>query len=146
MTDDPAMLRLLAATEAAGSKLIIVGDHRQLGAVGPGGSLQALVARHTGRVHAPRENVRQADPEERTMLAQLRAGSVEQAVNWYADHGRITTAPDREQALEQTVAAWVDDLSEGKESAMMAWRQANVAAPNALRQSCRRPESSPDRS
>jgi conjugative relaxase-like TrwC/TraI family protein len=131
MTDDPAMLRLLAATEAARSKLIIVGDHRQLGAVGPGGSLQALVARHTGSAHALRENVRQADPEERTMLAQLRAGSVEQAVNWYADHGRITTAPDREQALEQTVAAWVDDLSQGRESAMMAWRRANVAALNA---------------
>ena len=114
MTDDPAMLRLLAATEAAGSKLIIVGDHRQLGAVGPGGSLQALVDRHTGSVHALRENVRQADPEERAMLAQLRAGSVEQAVNWYADHGRITTAADREQALEQTVAAWANDIAEGR--------------------------------
>ena len=131
MTDDPNMLRLLAATEAAKSKLIIVGDHRQLGAVGPGGSLQALVNRHTGSVHALAENVRQADPEERTMLGQLRAGSVEQAVNWYADHGRINTAPDREQALEQTVAAWVDDLSEGRESTMMAWRRANVAALNA---------------
>jgi ATP-dependent exoDNAse (exonuclease V) alpha subunit len=131
MTDDPNMLRLLAATEVAGAKLIVVGDHRQLGAVGPGGSLQALVNRHTGSVHALRENVRQADPEERTMLAHLRAGSVEQAVNWYADHGRIDTAPDREQALEQTVAAWVEDLSEGRESTMMAWRRANVAALNA---------------
>ncbi len=93
MTDDPAMLRLLAATEAAGSKLIIVGDHRQLGAVGPGGSLQALVARHTGSVHALRENVRQADPEERAMLAHLRAGNVEQAVNWYADHGASPPPP-----------------------------------------------------
>ena len=67
MTDDPDMLRLLSETEAAGSKLIIVGDHRQLGAVGPGGSLQALVARHQGSVHALRENVRQADPEERAI-------------------------------------------------------------------------------
>jgi conjugative relaxase-like TrwC/TraI family protein len=131
MTDDPNTLRLLVATEAAGSKLIVIGDHRQLGAVGPGGSLQALVARHTGSVHALRENVRQVDPEERTMLAHLRAGNVEQAVNWYADHGRINTSPDREQALEQTVAAWVEDLSEGRESTMMAWRRANVAALNA---------------
>jgi conjugative relaxase-like TrwC/TraI family protein len=130
MTDDPNMLRLLAATEAAGSKLIIVGDHRQLGAVGPGGSLQALVDRHTGSVHALRENVRQADPEERTMLAHLRAGSVEQAVNWYADHGRITTAADREQALEQTITAWANDVSGGRRSTMMAWRRANVAALN----------------
>jgi conjugative relaxase-like TrwC/TraI family protein len=131
MTDDPNMLRLLAATETAGSKLIIVGDHRQLGAVGPGGSLQALVDRHTGSVHALRENVRQADPEERTMLAHLRAGSVEQAVNWYADHGRIDTAPDRKQALEQTVAAWAQDIADGKQATMMAWRRANVAALNA---------------
>jgi hypothetical protein len=131
MTDDPNLLRLLAATEAAGSKLIIIGDHRQLGAVGPGGSLQALVARHTGSVHALRQNVRQADPEERTTLAHMRAGNVEQAVNWYADHGRINTAPDREQVLEQTVAAWVKDVSEERESTMMAWRRANVAALNA---------------
>jgi conjugative relaxase-like TrwC/TraI family protein len=130
MTDDPNMLRLLAATEAAGSKLIIVGDHRQLGAVGPGGSLQALVDRHTVSVHALRENVRQADPEERTMLAHLRAGNVEQAVNWYADHGRIDTAPDREQALEQTVAAWAKDVADGKQATMMAWRRANVATLN----------------
>ncbi len=116
MTDDPDMLRLLAATEAAGSKLMIVGDHRQLGAVGPGGSLEALVDRHTGSVHALRENVRQADPEERTMLAHLRAGNVEQAVNWYADHGRIDTAAGRDQALEQTVAAWAKDVADGKQA------------------------------
>jgi hypothetical protein len=81
-------------------------------------------------VHALRENVRQADPEERTILAHLRAGNVEQAVNWYAGNGRIDTAADREQALEQTVAAWVEDPSEGRESIMMAWRRANVAALN----------------
>jgi ATP-dependent exoDNAse (exonuclease V) alpha subunit len=132
------MLRLLAATETAGAKLIIIGDHRQLGAVGPGGSLGALVARHTGSVHALRENVRQADPEERTVLAHLRAGNVEQAVNWYADHGRIDTAPDREQALERTVAAWAKDVADGKRATMMAWRRANVAALNARAQQAMR--------
>jgi conjugative relaxase-like TrwC/TraI family protein len=130
MTDDPNMLRLLAETEAAGSKLIIVGDHRQLGAVGPGGSLQALVDRHQQSVHALRENVRQADPDERAILAHLRAGSVEAAVNWYAEHDRITTAATREQALNQTVAAWANDIAEGKQATMMAWRRANVAALN----------------
>lgn len=130
MTDDPNMLRLLAEAEAAGSKLIIVGDHRQLGAVGPGGSLGALVNRHGGTVHALRENVRQADPQERRVLAHLRAGSVERAVNWYAEHDRITTAPNRDQALDQTVAAWATDIADGRQSTMMAWRRANVAALN----------------
>lgn len=131
MCDDPNMLRLLAETEAAGSKLIVVGDHRQLGAVGPGGSLGALVRRHGGSVHALSENVRQADPEERRILAQLRAGNVVEAVNWYAEHDRITTAPDRDQALDQTVAAWATDIAEGRQSTIMAWRRANVAPLNA---------------
>ena len=93
MTDDPAMLRLLAATEVAGSKLVIIGDHRQIGAVGPGGSLEALISRHTGGVHVLTENVRQADPDERAVLAELRAGDVENAVNWYAEHHRVKVAP-----------------------------------------------------
>jgi conjugative relaxase-like TrwC/TraI family protein len=128
--DDPAMLRLLTEAEVAGAKLIIVGDHRQLGAVGSGGSLEALVARHQGSVHALRQNVRQADPEERAVLAQLRAGSVEQAVNWYADHGRINIATGRDQALDQTVAAWAKDITGGSQSTIMAWRRANVTALN----------------
>jgi conjugative relaxase-like TrwC/TraI family protein len=138
MTDDPNMLRLLAQTEAAGSKMIVVGDHRQLGAVGPGGSLQALVNRHHGSVHALRENVRQADSEERAILAHLRAGSVEAAVNWYAEHDRITTAPTREQALDQTVDAWAKDIADGRQATMMAWRKANVAALNTRAQQAMR--------
>jgi conjugative relaxase-like TrwC/TraI family protein len=118
--DDPALLRLLTEAEVAGAKLIIVGDHRQLGAVGPDGSLEALVARHQGGVHALRQNVRQADPEERAVLARLRAGSVEHAVNWYADHGRIDIATGRDQALDQTVAAWAKDMTEGSQSTIMA--------------------------
>lgn len=39
MADDPSVLRLLSAAEHAGSKVVLVGDHRQLGAVGPGGTL-----------------------------------------------------------------------------------------------------------
>jgi hypothetical protein len=130
MADDPAMLRLLAATEAAGSKLVIVGDHHQIGAVGPGGSLEALVSRHAGGVHVLKENVRQADPEERAVLAQLREGDVDQAVRWYAGHERVEVAPGREEALDRMAAAWAEDVAEGKETAMLAWRRANVTALN----------------
>ncbi|HVW33605.1 MAG TPA: MobF family relaxase, partial [Acidimicrobiia bacterium] len=37
MTDDGDMLRLLTACDLAKAKVILVGDHRQLGPVGPGG-------------------------------------------------------------------------------------------------------------
>jgi hypothetical protein len=131
MADDPAMLRLLVATEAAGSKLVIVGDHHQIGAVGPGGSLEALVSRHGGGVHVLIENVRQSDPEERAVLAELRAGDVDQAVEWYAQHQRVVVAPSRDEVLEQIVSAWAKDVEGGKETAILAWRRANVAALNA---------------
>src|SRR5207244_1124536 len=51
MTDDPAMLRLLTAADIAGAKVVLVGDHRQLDAVGPGGAFRAVLNRHHGQVH-----------------------------------------------------------------------------------------------
>ena len=81
-------------------------------------------------MHVLTENVRQADPDERAVLAELRAGEVEKAVNWYAEHQRVKVAPRRDEVLDQMVAAWAKDVAEGKETAMLAWRRANVAALN----------------
>ena len=99
LADDPSVLRLLAAAETAGSKVVMVVDQRQLGAVGPGGSLEALVGRHSDGVYVLGENVRQVDPDERAVLGELRAGNVEVAVDWYAQRQRIITAPTRAAAL-----------------------------------------------
>jgi ATP-dependent exoDNAse (exonuclease V) alpha subunit len=131
LADDPSVLRLLAAAETAGAKVVMVGDHRQLGAVGPGGGLEALVGRHGDGVHILAENVRQVDPDERAALGELRAGSVEVAVDWYVKQRRVVTAPSRDAALDGTVAAWVADVDAGLETTMLAWRRANVAALNA---------------
>jgi AAA domain/Viral (Superfamily 1) RNA helicase len=131
MADDPSVLALLAAAETAGSKVVLIGDHLQLGAVGPGGTLEALIARYSHAVHVLDENVRQADPDERQALDQLRAGNVKTAVDWYRRHDRISTSPDRDQSLDAMVAAWAEDVEAGADAAMMAWRRSNVAALNA---------------
>jgi hypothetical protein len=131
LADDPSVLRLLAAAETAGAKVVMVGDHRQLGAVGPAGSLEALVGRHGDGVHVLDENVRQVDPGERAALGELRAGNVETAVGWYATQHRIAISPTRDGALDQTVAAWAVDVDAGRDTTMLAWRRANVAALNA---------------
>jgi len=104
----------------------MVGDHRQLGAVGPGGALQALLERHRPAVHILKENIRQEDPNERRALAHLRAGKVQRAVAWYAGEGRIVTAPTRNESLDAMVDAWASDLAAGRETATYAWRRANV--------------------
>jgi conjugative relaxase-like TrwC/TraI family protein len=126
MTDDPDLVRLLAHVESAGAKVVLVGDHRQLGAVGPGGALEALVTRHRDQVQVLYENLRQADPEEARALAALRAGDVEAAVSWYRRSERIVTGRSREEAMDWAVDAWADDVLADKDTALYAWRRANV--------------------
>jgi hypothetical protein len=137
MTDDPDLLRILTAAENAGAKVVMVGDDRQLGAVGPGGGLRALAARHRSGVWVLDENVRQADPTERAALEQLRAGDAARAVDWMAAHGRIAVGADRPDTINAMVTAWAADLDAGHDSMMLAWRRTNVDALNrAARQLC----------
>ena len=130
MTDDADLLRLAAHAEAAGAKLVLLGDDRQLGPVGPGGALGALVARHTGAVYALTENRRQVNPDERDALSHLRAGQVDKAVGWYVGEGRVHAAPSRDKVLGSAVAAWAADVERGRDSGLYAWRRANVAELN----------------
>ncbi|MGH9165417.1 MAG: ATP-dependent DNA helicase, partial [Acidimicrobiales bacterium] len=131
MADDPSMLRLLAAAEAARAKVVLVGDHRQLGAVGPGGTFEAVLARHPDAVHTLDENVRQVDPAERAALVELRAGDVDAALAFYAERDRIRAAPTRDEALDAMVERWAGDIEAGADTAMFAWRRANVVELNA---------------
>jgi len=119
MTDDAALLAFLEASRETGTKVVAVGDHRQLGSVAPGGGFEALVNRFGGAVHVLRENVRQVDPVERTTLDCLRSGGVEAAVAWYADAGHISVSADRETALDATVAGWAADVAGGSDAAML---------------------------
>jgi hypothetical protein len=130
MTEDAHLVALTARIEAAGAKLVLVGDHHQLGAVGPGGALAALVRRHPDVLHQLTENRRQNDPGERRALAALRDGRVAEAVAWYRSEGRLHTGTDRDVALQQAVHAWAADVVAGHQSGLYAWRRANVAALN----------------
>jgi conjugative relaxase-like TrwC/TraI family protein len=93
MTEDAHLVALTARVEAAGAKLVLVGDHHQLGSVGPGGALAALAGRHPDVVHRLTENRRQHDPAERDTLAQLRDGSVAKSVAWYAARAACIAPP-----------------------------------------------------
>lgn len=130
MTDDADLGAILAAAQRAGAKLIVAGDDRQLGAVGPGGGLAALLARYPERVVRLDENVRQHDPGERRALAELRAGSVERAVAWYANRGWIRSGTDGAETIGWMVAAWADDIVAGRDSLLLAWQRVDVAELN----------------
>ena len=132
MASDRDIAFLLDEARLAGSKVVMVGDDRQLGAVEVGGAMGALVERHGGAVHTLTDNVRQHDAAERAALAQLRAGDVGRAVEFYVGSGRVLAAPDRDEALAQMTERWAADKASGKDTAMFAWRRANVAELNRL--------------
>jgi hypothetical protein len=132
MTDDPDLLRLLTAADLAGAKVVMVGDDRQLGAVGPGGSLGAVIHRHRSGIWVLDENIRQSNPDERIALEALRAGSIDAAVEWMAANGRIHTGSDRAEVIGATVDGWLADVEAGRDTMMFAWQRANVRALNRL--------------
>ena len=135
MADDANLARLALAVEHAHANLVLVGDHHQLAAIGPGGALAALIARHPDLTVTLDHNVRQHDPAERVALAELRDGSVHTAIDWYAAAGRIQTRPERIQTLAAMTEAWAADHSAGHDSVLLAWRRDDVADLNRLARS-----------
>lgn len=132
MADDADLARLVLAVDRSGASLVLVGDHRQLAAVGPGGALAALLKRRPELVAELRTNVRQRDLGERNALAELRAGSVPKAVAWYARNDRIRLAPNRLDTLITLTEAWAADIASGQDSALLAWRRRDVEDLNRL--------------
>jgi hypothetical protein len=112
--------------------VVLVGDDRQLGPIGPGGAFAGLLDRAHHAVHVLDENVRQHHLGERRALEHLRAGDVDRAVDWYARNQRITVASTRDDALNAMVNAWMRDTCSGLNSGLYAWRRDNVAALNTL--------------
>ena len=109
---------------------MLSGDHHQLGAVGPGGALGALVARHPEAVHNLSENRRQDDPEERQALEALRHGDVAEAGPVVRRARPRPRRQDRDDALQAAVDAWAADVAAGRDTGLYAWRRANVAELN----------------
>lgn len=131
MADDRDVAMVFTASSLAGAKVVMVGDDRQLGAIDPGGAHGALIERHGSVVHVLDENLRQRDAGEASALAELRAGHVAAAVDWYATHDRVVIAPSRDELLDALVDRWATDALASKDTALLAWRRANVAELNA---------------
>ncbi|MGH8225516.1 MAG: MobF family relaxase [Gammaproteobacteria bacterium] len=114
MVGSRQMNRLLAVCGAAGSKLVLVGDTRQLQAIEAGAAFRVIQER-VGVVTLE-ENRRQALWEDREAVALLRAGNAEAALESLAKRGRMSIAPNAREAKEEMGRALAEDLAEGKEA------------------------------
>lgn len=121
-TRDLAVLAAHART--ANAKLVLVGDDRQLPAIGAGGTFAGL-ADQVGTVYLT-ENRRQALTWERDALSALRAGRSEVALAAYHANDRHHHGADRAAVLEQLVADWAGARQAGTQALMLATTRADV--------------------
>jgi conjugative relaxase-like TrwC/TraI family protein len=137
VVDEAGMVgtRLLAAVsdlvDAAQGKLILIGDDRQLPEIDAGGMFRTLI-RRLPAVEL-NENVRQTAGWERVALTQLRAGSVDQAVDAYLRRGRLIVGTNREETIAQAVRDWhryVQSAGDLTEALLIAYGNDTVAELN----------------
>ncbi len=115
---------LLDLAARSGAKVVLVGDPRQLPEIDAGGVLNGL-AHRVGAVELT-ENRRQRSHWERDALRELRAGDLDTALDAYAAHGRLVTAPTALDVRRQMVADWWTHHSAGETTAMAAYRRSDV--------------------
>ena len=118
-------------SERAGAKMIVVGDDRQLDAVGPGGALTALAARHPEHVWTLSDNLRQTLPG-RAGRAWPSCATGTSPPRWAGTPGPAASIPSPTGAgrCNAMVRAWAADIAAGQETLMLAYRRDNVEALN----------------
>jgi len=105
LTDDRDRAALYTAAARSGTKLVEVGDPKQLRGVGCG-SLFARVHQLVGGMELT-ENRRQAEQDERAAIAAWRDGRYTQALSSWAGRGRLVATETGEQAVTAMVASWM---------------------------------------
>lgn len=143
VVDEAAMLgtRMLAAlaseADAAGTKVIAVGDPKQLPEIQAGGLFRGLGDRLGS--HELTGNRRQVDPVERSALVELRDGRVSAALGTLARNGNVTVCDNADLVRDAMVADWMGSWSAGRDVVMLGLRRddvedLNARARHALRQ------------
>lgn len=99
-----------------GAKLLLVGDPKQLGPVGPGGAMADLVERAESYELA--EVRRFSDGWERAASLGLRDGDAA-CLDQYEKHGRIRDAGTEEEAESAGLRSWLADTVAGRESLLL---------------------------
>ncbi|MFD1965336.1 MobF family relaxase [Pseudonocardia alni] len=116
MTDTASLAAVHGHVDAAGAKLLLVGDHKQLAAVGAGGGMDMLAA--AGSRYELTDARRFSDGWERAASLRLRAGD-ETVLREYHQHGRLIDAGTRDDAETSAGRAWLADTLDGRRSLLL---------------------------
>jgi len=122
---------LLYQAEAAGAKIIAVGDTQQLQPIDAGGAQRAIV-NEIGAAEM-REIRRQHDEIDRQTVHQFARGEAAQALQTQREQGRLHVHDDRRELMQQIAQGWhtTHDPARPGESLMIAGTRRDVAQLNA---------------
>lgn len=130
MVDSQTLARLIAHTDQAGAKLVLVGDPEQLPELEAGGLFRAIAER-TEPVYL-HEVIRHYHELDRVAAKRIRAGHGVEAFELYRSEERVVVAPDIDAKREAMVADWWRSFSTGDDALMIAKRNADVERLNAM--------------
>jgi conjugative relaxase-like TrwC/TraI family protein len=111
---------LVTATVAAGGRVILAGDHRQLPEIGAGGAFGNVATTRDTTVATLSVNRRQTRKWEREALAQLRDGDVAGAVDAYRAQGRVVVCDDGEAMVAAGTDKWFASRDGGRRAVLLA--------------------------
>ncbi|MBN9738078.1 MULTISPECIES: MobF family relaxase [unclassified Pseudonocardia] len=116
MTETAALAAIHDHADRAGAKLLLVGDHRQLAAVGAGGGMDLLAA--AGSRYELAEARRFTAEWERDATLRLRSGD-ESVLRIYHQQGRLLDSGTQDQAEASAARAWLADTLDGRRSMLL---------------------------
>jgi len=116
MADTPALVAIHTYVEQAGAKLLLVGDHRQLAAVGAAGGMDLLAS--AGAAYELTEARRFTHAWERDASLRLRAAD-ETVLGEYHAQGRLIDGGALEQTEASAARAWLADTLSGQRSLLL---------------------------
>ncbi len=122
--DTASLVAIHRRCQTAGVKLLLVGDPRQIGAVGPGGALADIAER--GITYELAEVRRFTNAWEGPASLRLRDGDTT-VLGEYAKHGRLLDAGTVEQAEAAASRAWLAATLEGREALLIVGSNAAAA-------------------
>jgi Ti-type conjugative transfer relaxase TraA len=125
------LARFVLEAESRGAKLVLVGDHEQLQAIGAGSPFRAIVER-VGAVELS-EIRRQKEGWQRDASIALATHRTGDGLAAYADRGAVSFSGDRDEARTALVGDYLSDLEDRPSGSRiaLAHRRVDVRAINA---------------
>lgn len=137
MADTAMMAKLVEHVERSGAKLVMIGDERQIQAVGAGGGFAAArqIARQVGSDAELREGRRQKIQWQKEAAERISLGQAQEALQLYEREGRLMVEESPEAAARRLVEDWARDrLLEKGTQLILASTHAQGAVLNRLAQ------------